>query len=206
MADLGLVGNDLPLASAGFQDFFDGAVEWFVHSPILVKHSSNVKEHFTSYLRHPCCMSETTSSINQILAANLAHWMGQAKLTQAALADRAGVSQKTISNYLNPEQRTEGSTGKQPSAKLTELDRVAKALGIQVWQLTREMSAGELAMYESFVRAYTELRENAQKTGDVQHDGRHSAEPVAKAQQQRTKLQARNLIDGRQPARVRKRK
>jgi transcriptional regulator with XRE-family HTH domain len=97
------------------------------------------------------------NSINRVLARNLAYWMEQATLTQSALAEKAGVSQKTISNYLNPQQRQEGATGKEPSAKLTELEKIAKALSVSVWQLVREMTPSERKMYEAIERAYEEL-------------------------------------------------
>ena len=107
-----------------------------------------------------------TKSINVVVAENLAYWMEQAELKQAALAERAGVSQKTISNYLNPEQRSGGSTGKEPSAKLAELDKIAKALAIEVWQLTRQMSESERAMYEAIEKAYRDMRDSIQKPPD----------------------------------------
>lgn len=99
------------------------------------------------------------SKINQVLARNLAYWMGEAKLTQAALAEKAGVSQKTISNYLNPEQRAEGSKGKEPSAKLTELAKIAEGLHIGVWQLLREMTPSQRKMYQSIEDHFASLRE-----------------------------------------------
>lgn len=95
--------------------------------------------------------------INQVVADNLAYWMGEAKITQQTLAERAGVSQKTISNYLNPQQRAEGSKGKPPSPKLTELSLIAHALHIEVWQLTRSMTPRERALYEALEKAYQEL-------------------------------------------------
>ena len=95
--------------------------------------------------------------INQVVADNLSYWMGEAKMTQAALATAAGVSQKTISNYLNPSQRNEGTTGKSPSAKVAELEMIAKALHIKVWQLMREMTPKERALYEAIERAYQDL-------------------------------------------------
>lgn len=87
--------------------------------------------------------------------------MKKAELTQAALAERAGVSQKTISNYLNPGQRTEGAKGKEPSAKLTELDKIASALNVGVWQLVRQMTEGERKSYESIEAAFQSLRNSA---------------------------------------------
>jgi transcriptional regulator with XRE-family HTH domain len=97
-------------------------------------------------------------SINRVLARNLAYWMSEAKLTQSALAEKAGVSQKTISNYLNPDQRVEGSKGKEPSAKLTELDKIANALAIGVWQLLRDQTDSERRMYRAIEEHYANLR------------------------------------------------
>lgn len=96
-------------------------------------------------------------SINEVVAENLAYRMAKAQMSQTALAQKAGVSQKTISNYLNPEQRTEGSKGKQGSPKLWELERVAQALGAEVWELTRHMTERERAMYDAIEKAYREL-------------------------------------------------
>ncbi len=131
-------------------------------------YSLNVKEHFPYWAGHPRAMSGKT--INQVVADNLRYWMAQAKMTQAALAEKAGVDQKTISNYLNPEQRTEGSRGKEPSARLSELDKVARALRVELWQLTRSMSARERAMYEAIERAYSELRASAGKDADQEEE------------------------------------
>lgn len=98
-------------------------------------------------------------TINQVVAENLAHWISERGMKQTALAAKAGVSQKTISNYLNPKQRAEGATGKEPSAKLSELARIADALGVEVWQLTRP-AADELdrVMYEAIEQAMVKLR------------------------------------------------
>jgi transcriptional regulator with XRE-family HTH domain len=159
MADLGLVGDGLPIALPNRQNGLDFDVEGFFHRSIVVKHSLNVKHPFTKAFADPLAMQE--KSINEVVAENLSYWMNQAKMTQAVLGEKAGVSQKTISNYLKPEQRSGGSTGKQPSAKLTELDRVSKALHVQLWQLTRKMSVSERQMYEAIEKAYLELRASA---------------------------------------------
>lgn len=101
-------------------------------------YSSKSKEHVTSPLPHPRAVAG--KHINRIVADNLAYWMREEKVTQAALAQRAGISQKTVSNYLNPDQRSEGTMGKPPSPKLTELALIADALHVQVWQMLREGS------------------------------------------------------------------
>lgn len=158
MTDVCFGGDRLPLTLSGFQQLADDGVERFVHRATLVKDSSRVKEQFTSSLGHALLMREI--SINQVVAENLAYLMAKAGMNQSTLAAKAGVSQKTISNYLNPEQRTEGSKGKQGSPKLWELERVAQALGVQVWELTRHMTERERAMYDAIEKAYRSLVES----------------------------------------------
>lgn len=76
-------------------------------------------------------------SINQVLANNLARHMEDKELTQMALAGKAKMGQTTVSLYLNPDRRTPGKSGKEPSAKLAEVQRLADALGTELWQLLR---------------------------------------------------------------------
>jgi transcriptional regulator with XRE-family HTH domain len=159
ITDVGLSSDGSPIALSDHQDGLDFNVESGFHAGTLVNNSLSVKEHITKSLVQPQAMQE--KSINHVVAANLLRWMGEADVTQSALAEKAGVSQKTISNYLNPGQRDEGTSGKQPSAKLTELDRIAKALHIEVWQLTRQMSIIERKMYEAIEIAYENLRASA---------------------------------------------
>ncbi len=77
--------------------------------------------------------------INETLAENIAHWMAMTPElgTQAKLAAKCGVDQKTISNYLNPQQRSVGSTGRPGSAKLGEVEKIAGAFGLEVWELLK---------------------------------------------------------------------
>lgn len=159
MADLRPVCDGLPVTPTALQlNPYLFAVDGFAHRAILVKYSLESKEHFTNSLRHS---QRVAKSINLVVAENLAHWMNNAGIKQAALAEKAGVSQKTVSNFLNPGQRTETTSGKEPSAKLSELERIAKALAIEVWQLTREIPENEREMYEAFEKAYAKLKESA---------------------------------------------
>lgn len=75
------------------------------------------------------------SKINDILAKNLAYEMERRMLTQAGLAKLSGVSQTTISLYLNPRRRERSKTGKAVSANLADVQAVASALGMDVWEL-----------------------------------------------------------------------
>lgn len=96
--------------------------------------------------------------INEVLAANLAFYMAETGIhTQPALALRSGVSQRTISNYLNPTKRAAGTRGKPGSAKLTELDRIARALGVEVWQLLRSGTPHELRAWGQLEQAFREF-------------------------------------------------
>ena len=99
----------------------------------------------------------TVSPLNQVLADNLAYQMQRQDLTQMALAKRCGVAQTTISLYLNPGRRKEGKDGKPGSAKLTEVEMLAQALGIQPWELMRPMDVRQREVYEKIEAAYRAL-------------------------------------------------
>lgn len=97
--------------------------------------------------------------INAVLAANLRHFMTAKGITaQTALATSAGVAQRTISNYLNPANRTEGATGNAPSAKLSELESIAKALNVEVWELLRPMSESDRLIYQKVEEAFAGVK------------------------------------------------
>lgn len=161
MTNTGALCDGLPVTPAALKRGLDLGLadrgQRFAHAPILVKDSCERKQQFTKRMGHPHPVAE--KSISRVVADNLAYWMGQAEMTQSALAAKAGVSQKTVSNYLNPEQRSEGASGKTPSPKLEELDKIARALAIPVWQLVRRMTERERRLYEHIERAYAELVE-----------------------------------------------
>lgn len=122
----------------------------------LAKLCSNDKQHFAYMVgQSPRMVATPPKSINQVLADNLAHWMKERKFeSQQALANKCGLSQRTISNYLNPSLRTGTSKGKEPSAKLAELGALAAALNIEVWQLLRDLSPADQKFYERLEAAY----------------------------------------------------
>jgi transcriptional regulator with XRE-family HTH domain len=99
---------------------------------------------------------------NQILAENLARYMGAAKLSALALSKQAGVAANTIGNYLDTEPAVT-STGKERSAKLAEVERLARALGVSVVDLLTEHSEGNLPAFTvvgeeaEFLRALGDL-------------------------------------------------
>jgi transcriptional regulator with XRE-family HTH domain len=97
--------------------------------------------------------------INEILAASIADAMRRRHIrTQEELAKLSGLSQRTISNYLNPTRRTKGTSGKAPSAKLSEVEKIAQALDVEAWNLLRELSPREREFYASIESAYRRMR------------------------------------------------
>lgn len=100
--------------------------------------------------------------INEVLAANLAFFMKEKKLTQASLGSKAGLAQRTIGNYLKPELRqSESKSGKPPSAKLTEVEKIAVALEVEVWELLRPLSPAERVFYRQIEESFDQLRKIA---------------------------------------------
>lgn len=83
------------------------------------------------------------SGINQIVARALRWHMDRAGLSEKALGTRAGVSPRTVANFLRPTDRAAGSRGKEPSGKLTELALIAAALGVRVADLVDDQSDEE---------------------------------------------------------------
>lgn len=128
-------------------------------------------------------MAEVTKnpSINQVIAENLRYWMEQSQTlkTQMALAVAAGVAQTTVSNYLNPKQRLEGSTGKDPSPKVTELVKIADALGVGVWVLLRPMASSTA---REFYRKIEEAYETAISEDPSGITGNTGSAPLDEAQ------------------------
>lgn len=102
--------------------------------------------------------------INVVLAQNLAHFMREKKLTQMALSGKTGLSQSSISNYLSPGKRAAGKSGKAPSAKLSEVELIAEAIGIESWELLRFISPSERDFYLQVEAAYRSLLLEAVKS------------------------------------------
>ncbi len=74
-------------------------------------------------------------TLNQTLAENLAREMARQKLTAKALALRAGVAPNTIGNYIKADGTEYTASGKERSAKLAEVERIASALGVSALSL-----------------------------------------------------------------------
>lgn len=96
--------------------------------------------------------------INQVLAEQLAHFMEERGIrSQSALARASGVAQRTIGNYMNPELRQESASGKAPSAKLAEVEKIAEALGIEPWELLRDLTPAERKLHAQMEAAFRQF-------------------------------------------------
>ena len=96
--------------------------------------------------------------INEVLASSLKYFMQKRSMKQADLATKSGVGQTTISLYLNPSNRKTGASGKPASAKLTEVEMLADALEVNVWELLRDLESNEREAYEQIEKAFLALR------------------------------------------------
>lgn len=124
--------------------------------PILAKFCFGSKQPITFALAQTCAMSKRP--INQVLAENLEFFMKERGISsQTELAKRSGVAQRTISNYLSPDLRQESKTGKAPSAKITEIEKIAEALDVGPWDLLRSFTPSERAFYANIEDAYRKL-------------------------------------------------
>lgn len=122
----------------------------------LAKYCSNYKQPIAC--EHAQTDGMAKRPINEVLAANLEFFMRERGIeSQTELARRSGVAQRTISNYLSPDLRQESKSGKPPSAKLTEIEKIADALDIGAWDLLRDLSPSERAFYANIEDAYAKL-------------------------------------------------
>ena len=141
MADVSVGRNAPPLAAPLLKQLAHLNVEVCGHRRIIAKLCAEGKQHFALPEPHSLRMAQTT--INQTVAHALAYYMAKAGWNESQLGKAAGVSPRTVGNFLHPEARVSGSRGKEPSGKLTELALIAQALRIDVADLVTSMSEAE---------------------------------------------------------------
>lgn len=127
------------------------------HEQIIAKLCYEYKQHFAWTCAETWRMSK--KPINDVLAENLAAFMNEKELTQAKLGKLAGIGQTTVSLYLNPGRRQPGKSGKEPSAKLSEVEALANALGVEVWELLRPLTTSQRIAYKKIEAAFNSLME-----------------------------------------------
>lgn len=107
-------------------------------------------------------------TLNQILAENLSYFMTKIGMTQAQLGRAADMGQTTVSLYLNPQRRLTGKSGKEPSAKLAEVQRLAKALQVEPWELLRPLTQAQREFYRSMEGLIAERAAEMQSVAPAQ--------------------------------------
>lgn len=107
-------------------------------------------------------------TLNQILAENLSYFMTKIGMTQAQLGRAADMGQTTVSLYLNPQRRLTGKSGKEPSAKLAEVQRLAKALQVEPWELLRPLTEAQRDFYRSMEGLIAERAAEMQSVAPTQ--------------------------------------
>jgi transcriptional regulator with XRE-family HTH domain len=103
---------------------------------------------FCAPRKQPIAMQSAQSSamvkktLNQILAENLKAVLAARSLSAKELGKKARVSPRTIGNYTADEQAFTAS-GKERSAKLAEIERIAAALDVHPLQLLTDRAEQE---------------------------------------------------------------
>jgi hypothetical protein len=80
--------------------------------------------------------------INVIVAEALEFYM-RGRFNKLGLSKASGVADGTIRNFLAPENRATGKSGKEASGKLTELQMLADALHVPMAELVTDLTEDE---------------------------------------------------------------
>jgi len=107
---------------------------------MIAKLCDHGKQHFATHLAQTRLMAK--KDINLVVAEALKFFMGS-RWNYSTLAREAGVAPNTVKNYCAPLSRAGSASGKSPSAKLTELSKIADVLGIEVADLVTDASSNE---------------------------------------------------------------
>jgi transcriptional regulator with XRE-family HTH domain len=109
-------------------------------TPIIAKFCALRKQPIAILPPQSSAMAEKT--LNQILAENLRAVLAARALSDKELGKKANVSPRTIANYKADEQEFTAK-GKERSAKLAEIERIAAALDLHPLQLLTDRSEQE---------------------------------------------------------------
>ena len=124
-----------PIPPATLKGLPNFDVELRAHAPIIAKFCDIRKHHIASADADTSRMEK--KPVNQVVAEALTQFMGAA-WNNVSLARASGVAEATIRNYRSPVKRSTGTSGKAPSAKLSELELLADALGVTVADLVTD--------------------------------------------------------------------
>jgi hypothetical protein len=153
MAHIAVLGHGHPVAAPVFQQVADFDIEGLgVHAASVAKFCGARKQHFAPGVAHTLLVAEKTET--QIVAEALRYYMGD-RWNNTTLGKAAEVSANTIANCLDPDKRAPSASGKVPSVKVTELGRIARALGLTAADLLTDATDEERrATYRKRAAAY----------------------------------------------------
>jgi transcriptional regulator with XRE-family HTH domain len=120
----------------------------------LAKICYSRKQHFAH--GHADSLVMADSRIVNVFAQCLRYHMTTLNITQAELAKRSGIGQTTISLYLRPRARGDTVSGKAGSPTLANVEALADALGVEVWELLRMVTPAE----RELMRAVAKMAKN----------------------------------------------
>lgn len=111
-------------------------------------------------------MQMIKKSLNRLLAENLSREMLARGISANELGRMVGVSPRTIGNYLALDPAITPHTGKERSAKLFEVEAVARKLGIPALSLLTDHNAGPAPLSDAAmqVAAHYDALDAAQRT------------------------------------------
>lgn len=115
---------------------FDEANEWFfgVDFKEACEFASTLREIRASDVPP----ARYVTDINRTVARAIRFHMDRLQMTEKALGVKAGLSPRTVANFLRPDARAAGKRGKEPSGKLTELALIAMAFRVLPVDLMEE--------------------------------------------------------------------
>lgn len=109
-------------------------------------------------------------SVVYVLAAQLKHYMSEARISGNQLAKDAGISQTSLGFILDPDRRQPTKSGKQKGPTLVQIEKIAGALKVPVWELLFPMpedgkaaSPRERELHHRIIHAYRELESLARE-------------------------------------------
>lgn len=170
MADVCLQRDTRPISPPAFQPGPQLGIKIeSVHGGTLAMSCYERKQHIARPSQHDGAMT----SAAQNLAVSLRFWMDQKQLTQQALSAKSGVGQTTISLYLRPEARDQTARGTKGSPTLANIEALAAALGVEVWQLLAPATSQELGLFDA-VRAVLHEQRAGYSTPPSKHGKRRA--------------------------------
>lgn len=120
--------HGLPFAALALQQVPDRDIQVGAHTLIIAKFCASYTQHFAHQATDSGLMNR--KSLNQSLALNLERIMRARNLSARQLGQMTGLAPNTIGNYLKATGDQFTSKGKERSAKLTEVQRLADALNV----------------------------------------------------------------------------